>query len=104
MTSVFFSIAIALLGWMNFAQPAAAAAPICRSLNGHNICILSIQRSAKYPWEYRAAIRIDAQTRPIEKYNCRDRLHTQQDGRSVPFEPQGAGELICRLAHQKQRV
>ncbi|NJL20288.1 MAG: hypothetical protein HC895_04770 [Leptolyngbyaceae cyanobacterium SM1_3_5] len=108
--TVLHSIAIALLIWLNFAWPAAADAPICRSVNGQEICILSIQRSAKNHWEYRATVSIDGQTRSwrpgtvsIEKYNCRDRIRVGQDGRAVPFEPQGAGELICRLADQKRR-
>ncbi|MBD2091478.1 hypothetical protein H6F67_16665 [Microcoleus sp. FACHB-1515] len=104
------SIAIALLICLSCAWPAAADAPICRSVNGQEICILSIKRSAKNYWEYRATVSIDGQARSwrsgtvsIEKYNCRDRIRIRQNGRSVPFEPQGVGELLCRLAHQKRR-
>lgn len=72
-----------------------AAASTCRKSADRTICILSIQRSAKYYWEYRASVRIDGVTRPIEVYNCRDRLRVKKDGIAVPFQANGAGELIC---------
>lgn len=75
----------------------AIAAPICRTTAHHNICIMSIKRSAKYHWQYRAAVKIDAEIRPVERYNCRRQERTRQDGKTVPFEPDGAGELICTL-------
>ena len=74
-----------------------AEAAFCRSLNDHVICVLSIQRSAKYYWEYRAAVSVDGVTYPIEVYNCRDRIKTKLDGATVSFEPNGAGELICGM-------
>ena len=83
---------IGLLG-----QSVAIAAPICRTNPDHDICILSIKRSAKYHWQYQAAVKIDHQIRPIERYNCRLRVRTDKDGNTVPFEPNGAGELICTL-------
>ncbi|HIK12933.1 MAG TPA: hypothetical protein IGS52_22190 [Oscillatoriaceae cyanobacterium M33_DOE_052] len=76
-----------------FALPAAAS--FCRQINNHLICIASIHRSAKYHWEYRAAVKIDGVARPIELYNCRQRVRVRKDGQVVPFEPNGAGELIC---------
>lgn len=67
----------------------------CRTLGDRQICIVSIQRSAKNYWEYRASVQIDGVIRPIEVYNCRDRIRIRQDKTVVPFEPNGAGELIC---------
>jgi hypothetical protein len=69
----------------------------CRTLGDRQICILRIQRSAKNYWEYRASVQIDGVTRPIELYNCRDRIRIRQDKKVVPFEPNGAGELICTI-------
>ncbi|MGE5657104.1 MAG: hypothetical protein ACM37W_10840 [Actinomycetota bacterium] len=82
------------LGW---AVVPPAEAFFCRNTNHHEICILTIKRSAKYHWEYRAAVRIDGIERPIEVYNCRDRTRKQPDGTLVPFQPKDAGELICDI-------
>ncbi|HEY9647322.1 MAG TPA: hypothetical protein V6C88_13175 [Chroococcidiopsis sp.] len=73
----------------------AQAAVLCRTVSDRQICILSIKRSAKHYWEYRAAVSIDCVERPIEVYNCRDRLRISAQGKAVPFAPNGAGKLIC---------
>ncbi|MEH2027585.1 MAG: hypothetical protein V7K62_29185 [Nostoc sp.] len=56
-----------------------AFASVCRNYddyNGlrlhHQICILSISRSAKNYWEYRATVSVDGVKRPTEVYNCRE--------------------------------
>lgn len=76
-----------------------AEAAFCRTTAEHRICILEIKRSAKNYWEYRAAISIDGQTRPIEVYNCRERVRVLANG-VVPFVANGAGELICRTVYR----
>ncbi len=81
--------------WFAVALPAEAA--FCRNSNDRIICILSIKRSAKNYWEYRAAVSIDRVKRPIEVYNCRDRIRVRKDGIVVPFKSNGPGELICRF-------
>ena len=73
-----------------------AQASFCRN-SERLICILSIKRSAKNYWEYRAAVSINHVTRPIELYNCRNRLRVRQDGKVIPFQIHGAGELICNF-------
>ncbi|GAB4198823.1 MAG: hypothetical protein Fur006_48980 [Coleofasciculaceae cyanobacterium] len=65
-------IAILLLLTLSFANAPPAEAALCRTSNDRLICILSIKRSAKNYWEYRAAISVDGVKRPIEVYNCRD--------------------------------
>lgn len=75
----------------------AVAKPFCRTVGDREICILSIKRSAKNYWEYRAAVSIDGVARPLETYSCRDRLRVRQDGKVARFEPNGVGELICNL-------
>lgn len=74
-----------------------AHALYCRTVNGHDICLVDVQRSAKNYWEYRVIVRVDGVDRPREVYNCRDRTKVQSDGRVVPFENPGPGLLICRL-------
>jgi hypothetical protein len=75
----------------------AEAASYCRAIDGHRICILAIKRSAKNYWEYRASVQVDGVERSPAVYDCRDRLRTESDGTVAPFEPAGAGELICKL-------
>jgi len=88
---------ISLLGLLviSWAVAFPAEASVCRTIKDHTICILSIKRSAKYYWRYRAAVSIDGVKRPVEVYNCRDRTRIRQDGMVVSFEPDGAGEFIC---------
>ena len=94
----FRRIAIAIIAvvmvWA-IAPPAHAA--FCRTVNNHEICLLSVKRSAKNYWEYRASVSIDGEKSPIEVYNCRDRTRTQRAGSKHLFQPDGAGPLICNL-------
>ncbi|MCD8485363.1 MAG: hypothetical protein LRZ84_01080 [Desertifilum sp.] len=80
---------------IGIAPPAEAA--LCRTIAEHQICLISVKRSAKYFWEYRAIVQIDGKTRPLEVYNCRDRTRIREDGIAVPFEPSDAGGLICNV-------
>ncbi|MEQ9621021.1 hypothetical protein [Coleofasciculus chthonoplastes] len=88
---------IAVLGLLVLSWTVAfsAEASMCRTIKDDTICILRIKRSAKYYWQYRAAVSIDGVKRPVEIYNCRDRTRVRQDGVVVSFEPDGAGEFIC---------
>nr|WP_290225364.1 hypothetical protein [Trichocoleus desertorum] len=88
-----------LLGLSLLAVLPAEAKSFCRLSGDRSICILSIKRSAKNYWEYRAVVSVDGVVKPVEVYNCRDRLRVRQDGKVVRFEPQEPGELICNLTH-----
>ena len=79
-------------------QPAQAA--FCRTYKNNRICILSIKRSAKNYWEYRASVKVNRETRPVEIYNCRDRTRVKADGKIVIFEPNGAGNIICSVLNK----
>lgn len=72
-----------------------AEASVCRDYQGHKICILSIKRSAKNYWEYRAAMSVDGIQRAIEVYNCLEKIKVQKDGTVVAFEDNDPGKLIC---------
>nr|WP_039737780.1 hypothetical protein [Hassalia byssoidea] len=78
---------------LSVALPAKAA--VCRNYDNHRICIISIKRSAKNYWEYRAAISFDGIKTPIEVYNCRSGVKIQQDKTVLPFKHNDAGKLIC---------
>ncbi|EAM48638.1 hypothetical protein WH8501_17000 [Crocosphaera watsonii WH 8501] len=78
----------------------SAKAEFCRQINGQQICITKIKRSAKNYWEYRAAVKIDQETRPIEIYNCRQGHRITQEGEIIPFKSDGVGKLICRVLNK----
>ncbi|MHC5938705.1 hypothetical protein [Nostoc sp.] len=82
-----------------------AFASVCRNYDGlrHQICILSINRSAKNYWEYRAAVSVDGVKRPVEVYNCRQRAKVQEDGTVLPFQQKDPGEMICSFFNSSGR-
>jgi hypothetical protein len=90
-----------ILGFvLSFSMASPAAAALCRTSGEQTICILEIKRSAKNYWEYRAVVKVNDEERPIEVYNCRDRIRVKQDGTAIPFQPNGAGDLICRVLNR----
>ncbi|MDJ0799160.1 MAG: hypothetical protein QNJ51_20460 [Calothrix sp. MO_167.B12] len=74
---------------------AEASMPICHNYNRHKICILSIKRSAKNYWEYRATVSVDGVTQPPQVYNCRNRTKLQDNGKILQFQPNDPGVFIC---------
>ena len=78
--------------------PAAVAAPLCRSVADHQVCVLKITRSAKYYWEYRAVVQVDDERRAMARYNCRTREYVSSDGKRILDDV--ATEVICGLFKQ----
>lgn len=74
-----------------------AQASFCRNYNNQLICIISIKRSAKNYWEYRASISVDGKVRPIEVYDCRQKIRIQNNQSVIPFKENDAGEFICNF-------
>ena len=83
-----------------FAVAPPAAASFCRNYNGNNLCILSIKRSAKNYWEYRAEVSINGKRKPLEIYNCRTEEKIQKNGKTIKFKPSGEGKLICNVLNK----
>lgn len=88
-------IALLLLLILAATVSSPAFASMCRNYNSQRVCIISINRSAKNFWEYRAAVTVDGEKRPTEVYNCRQRVKVQKNGKIVPFGNKDAGKLIC---------
>lgn len=86
---IFLSLTI---GWVCPVQ-----ADTCRQWAGQQVCILDIKRSAKRYWEYWAKVSVNGVKRPLEVYDCLNRLYTRQDGRTLSFRQDPAGVLVCRL-------
>ncbi|MDB9314752.1 hypothetical protein PN462_16685 [Spirulina sp. CS-785/01] len=91
-------IIVTVLLLFAFTPPAKAA--ICRTVGEHHICLLDIQRSAKYYWQYWVIAQVDGEKQPKAVYNCRTSRRTTSTGKTVPFAENGVGELVCRLAHR----
>lgn len=81
--------------WLCWGLVFPAEAATCRNDSDRQICILKIKRSAKYPWEYRVVVSVDGIKRPLETYDCRDRVRVESDGHIIPFSRDEAGNLIC---------
>ena len=87
-----------LICFSAIASPVEAA--LCRNLDGREVCIVRIKRSAKYYWEYRTVVSIDGQKKPLVIYNCRDRTITRKNKYPIPFKSNGAGNLVCSLFYK----
>ncbi|WP_334893706.1 hypothetical protein [Nostoc sp.] len=103
-------VALVLFLILNLSAPYPAFASVCRNydiddrLHQHyQICIISINRSAKNYWEYRAAVSVDGVKRPTEVYNCRERVRVQNNGTILPFEHKDPGEMICSFFNSSRR-
>ena len=90
-------VTVLLVLILSFSVALPAAASVCRNYDGHRICILSIQRSAKNYWEYKASVSVDDVKEPTKVYNCRSQVKILKDGTIVPFGDKDPGELICRF-------
>ncbi|MBD2386099.1 hypothetical protein [Cylindrospermum sp. FACHB-282] len=89
----FIVLLLVLILSLSVASPALAK--VCRNYEGQEICILSIKRSAKKYWEYRAAVSVDEVKIPVEVYNCRGRFKVKKDGSITQFTQNSPGEMIC---------
>ncbi|MGJ5673777.1 MAG: hypothetical protein ACR9NN_09240 [Nostochopsis sp.] len=85
-----------------FSVVSSAEASVCRNYQGRKICIISIKRSAKNYWEYRASVSVDGFKRPLEVYNCREQNKAEEDGTIIPFDDIDPGRLICRYFQNKK--
>jgi hypothetical protein len=101
--SVWWAVVIVLLAlpfavWAINVATAPAQANLCHVFNKHEVCAVSIRRSAARYWEYRTVVSIDGVRQPLELYNCRDRTRTlASDGTLIPFLKGKTGDWICQL-------
>ncbi len=70
-------------------------AATCRTIDDQEICILSIRRSAKNYWEYRATVQVDGEVRPMQVYDCRKKIILQDNKVLEIFEQDGTAEAVC---------
>jgi len=61
-----------------------------------------MKRSAKNYWQYRAKLKVDGVQRPMELYDCRDRLRLPKDGTIIPYWQDEAVDVVCKLFRQRE--
>ncbi len=101
--AVILLLALPFAVWaVSFFNPPDSAKS-CQVFSGHEVCAVSIRRSAARYWEYRTVVDIDGAKQPLELYNCRDRTRTlASDGTIVPFLTGKTGDWICQLTMPKR--
>ncbi|MGB2925377.1 MAG: hypothetical protein WBB82_08750 [Limnothrix sp.] len=81
---------------------AAVSAATCHAEAGQEVCLVSIKRSAKYFWEYRAVLKIDGKKQAAQKFDCRTTTPKKQGDR--PSVEKNRHQFVCnvisRLNHQ----
>lgn len=85
-------IVLLMMVW-SWAFPAHAL--ICRHYQNQEMCIVTIKRSAKNYWEYRASVRVEGVTKPIRAYDCRTRKIIFDNPILEEFEQDGTAEVVC---------
>lgn len=88
-------IILLLFFLLNLLVSFPAEASTCRNINGHQVCIVDIKRSAKKYYEYKVSLSIDGVKQPLEIYNCRYKFKFRSDGTFVAFKPKDEGQFIC---------
>ncbi len=92
--------AIGLLSWLLNIMPASAALS-CRQIDGHQLCIERIERSAKNYWQYQAMVSKDGLKLPTASYDCREQLITDFDGNISSFRQRQDGSFVCSLYRRR---
>lgn len=91
-------LCLLLIGGISGCVGRATPADPCHMFSGHQICAVSLRRSAQRYWEYRTVVSIDGVKQPLEVYNCRDRTRTlARDGSIIPFLTDKTGDWVCQL-------
>lgn len=84
-----------LLVW----SPQSLASVLCRNVEGQQVCIETIKRSAKYTWEYRVVVSIDGKSRPVKRYDCRQTNGSDRE-LAAPYSEAALQRFICdRVTH-----
>ncbi len=78
-----------------------AIAAQCQTVDTQEICLVSIKRSAKYHWQYRAELKINGKRYPSEKFDCRDTTQTKlRQGDRAQLQKQKR-DFVCGLVPKR---
>ncbi|MBD1873984.1 hypothetical protein H6F75_10850 [Nodosilinea sp. FACHB-131] len=79
--------------------PESSASVLCRNVEGQQVCIETIKRSAKYTWEYRVVVSINGKSRPVKRYDCRQPTGADRE-LATPYFEAALRQFICdRVTH-----
>ena len=76
-----------------------AIAQQCRMFSQQEICLVSVKRSAKYYWQYRAVLKVDGKRQPTEKFDCHPRNAKVQ--RINPSLQEQKRAFVCNIVPQR---
>jgi hypothetical protein len=82
--------------WLLLIAPAQAS--LCRQMNQQTFCVVNIQRSAKYHWQYWVKTSIDGVNQAKSTFDCRTQKIYTRDGRVTQFAQNSLGALVCKLS------
>jgi hypothetical protein len=89
-------IGLVLACWLVIIPVTQAAT--CQEIAAEQVCIQKIKRSAKYYWEYRVNLSINAVKQAVRVYNCRDRYYLLPDRTQRSYQQSDRlGKMVCRL-------
>lgn len=78
-----------------FSTAGKAIAQQCRTVGTQQICLISVKRSAKYYWQYRAVLKINGKRQPTEKFDCHPRnTKTQHEQLSLQDQKRA---FVCNI-------
>lgn len=87
---------VVLLTWSNFLD-LPALAKNCYDFQEHTICIINIERSAKYYWQYKVDLSIDEDKQQRTIYDCRQQTKRVKNRDFISFKSGDVGYFICSL-------
>jgi hypothetical protein len=90
------------LGLLWIPTPDAIAAH-CRTVEGKQVCIAWIKRSAKRYWEYQAALAIEGKRQPKAVYDCRSRAIIDEYDTAIPFRFNDPAAVVCDLYRERSK-
>ncbi len=92
-------VGLLLVGTLVTGNPSpVVAAAKCQILDGHQVCLEAIKRSAKYPWEYRVTVRVDGQKQPEQRHDCRQAIRDMLPAQgTADLTKARTRQWICRL-------
>lgn len=76
-----------------------AIAQQCRTVENQEICLVSVKRSAKYYWQYRAVLKVDGKRQPAEKFDCHPR-NVRIQSAHPSFQDQKRA-FVCNIVPQR---
>jgi hypothetical protein len=74
-----------------------AQASFCKNIEQQQVCILSIDRSAKNFWEYQVQLTVNHVTQPLAVYNCQEQQWRTPTGDWTAFTDDSVNAVACSL-------